>query len=53
MPVCKPSLSMFLFIYIILPNHYHMFMLYTRHDKKNPLYLQFYIYMLKICIVDT
>lgn len=34
MPVCKPSLSMFLFIYIILPNHYHMFMLYTRHDKK-------------------
>lgn len=47
MPICKPSLHsyymiifiyiiiiLYIFISIILPNHYHMFMLYTRHDKK-------------------
>lgn len=34
MPICKPSYCMFFFIHIILPNHYHMFMRYTKHDKK-------------------
>lgn len=32
MPTCKPSYSMFFFIYIILPNGYHMDMLHSRHD---------------------